>query len=131
MVETEAISLDVPQGYVLGPIVSSLYMLPFGDISSKFKGVSFHFYADDIYLSFKPDENDKVTVLNYLTAIMDWMTDNLLQLNADEVLIVASNSIAPMVAQRIGSLLSTVQSYPGILVLCLTNLCTLIIISNL
>lgn len=44
-------------------------------------------YADDIllYVDFKPDETDKLTVLhNCLMPIKDWMANNVLQLNADK-----------------------------------------------
>ena len=86
-------------------------MLPLGHIISKFKGISYHCYVDiQLYVSFKPDQTDKLTVC--LSAIKDWMTNNFLQLNADktEVLIIASDSIVSKVAQCIGSLSSAVQS---------------------
>ena len=59
------------------------------------------------------DNPDKLSVLhNCLTAIKDWMSNNFLQLNTDktEVLIIASDSIAPKVAKSIGSLSSAVRS---------------------
>lgn len=60
-------------------------------------------------------ETDKLHVLhNCLTAIKDWMANNFLKLNTDktDVLIIASRSIASMVAHCIGSLSSAVQSNP-------------------
>ena len=115
MSETASLSCGVPQGSVLGPILFALYMLPLGQVISKFSDVSYHCYADDIqlYVSFKPDNPDKLSVLhNCLTAIKDWMSNNYLQLNTDktEVLIIASDSIAPKVAKSIGSLSSAVRS---------------------
>lgn len=82
-------------------------------ITRKFKDISYD--ADDIqlYVSFMPDETDKPTAMNsYLTAIKDWMDNNYLQLNTvkTEVFIVAFDRIAPMVAWRIGTLSSPVQS---------------------
>ena len=113
--ESASLSCGVPQGSVLGPILFALYMLPLGQVISKFSDVSYHCYADDIqlYVSFKPDNPDKLSVLhNCLTAIKDWMSNNYLQLNTDktEVLIIASDSIAPKVAKSIGSLSSAVRS---------------------
>ncbi len=84
MSEMAALSCGVPQGSVLGPILFAIYTLPLGHIISKFKGISCHCFADDIqlYVSFKPDDTDKLTVL-YTIAIKDWMA-SFLQLNTDK-----------------------------------------------
>lgn len=68
--------------------------------------LQYHCYADDIQLnvSTKPHETEKLTVLyNGLSAIKDWMANNVLQLNADktEVFIVASDSILVLYLIRI------------------------------
>ena len=50
MSETVALSCGVPQGSVFGSKLFVLYMLPLSHFISKFKGISYHWYADDIQL---------------------------------------------------------------------------------
>ena len=72
--ESASHACGVPQGSVLRPILFALYILPLGQVISKFSDVSYHCYADDIqpYVSFKPNNPDKLSVLhNCLTAIKD------------------------------------------------------------
>ena len=79
----------MPQGSVFGPVLFSLYTCSLGEIMCKYN-VNNHFYADDsqIYVSFKPTQNDADYALNRLesclTEIREWMTDKFLKLNDDK-----------------------------------------------
>ncbi len=64
-------------GSILGPILFSLYMLPFGHISCQFKTVAYHCCADNtqFYVSFKSDDLKNLDSLHcFLTAIKAWMS---------------------------------------------------------
>ena len=84
------ITSGIPQGSVLGPILSTLYMVPLGDICRR-NEIEFHLYADDtqIYIAFKPGvQNSKIDCIARIEKCIEeiniWMSQNLLKLNSDK-----------------------------------------------
>lgn len=89
---THEIKRWVPQGSILGPLLSNLYMLLLGDVIRR-HGTSFHSYADDtqLYIAVSPDDTGPIVILfNCILDIKSWMAVNSLQLNQDktEVLVI-------------------------------------------
>uniref|UniRef100_A0A8C6P7H8 Reverse transcriptase domain-containing protein n=1 Tax=Nothobranchius furzeri TaxID=105023 RepID=A0A8C6P7H8_NOTFU len=104
-----------PQDFVLGPLLFLLYIHPLGQILDPFHNVSYHLYADDIqlYCSFKDSEFYKLSeLLECLSAITSWLEDNFLQLNSEktECLIIAPESMVPLISEKRGHLSSAVKS---------------------
>ena len=66
-ISSKALSMYVvPQGFILGPILFSLYLLPLGNIIKK-HDISFHTDDTPLYLSCKPSE------LSYLHCIIGYL----------------------------------------------------------
>ncbi len=75
MSSSACFSCGIPQGFILGPILFSLYILPLGSIFRKYN-VLFHCYADDtqLYLPLKQKHPNSIApLLCCLEEIKAWM----------------------------------------------------------
>ena len=76
----------VPQGSIRGPLLFSLYTTPLSVI--EYKGIKFHFYADDsqlyVHLSQKNTSAAFEQLNRCLNDVKEWMLTSKLKLNPDK-----------------------------------------------
>ena len=76
-----SVDFGVPQGSILGPLLSSLYVAPLQDIVAA-NNVDSMFYADDsqLYIAINPNYHSPAldTLRNCIDAVINWNTQNML-----------------------------------------------------
>ncbi len=76
----------MPQGFILWPVLFSLYMLPLGSIIAR-HNIAFHCYTDDlqIYLPMRPKYADAAgSLTDCIHDIKLWLEQNFLHLNEEK-----------------------------------------------
>lgn len=94
------LTVDIPQGSVVGPVLYLLYTAPLAEVIQS-HGLDYQMYADDnqLYFSFKTLEVDlaKSKIEECITSICNWINLNELTLNHDktEIMLFHSKFRAP------------------------------------
>ena len=78
----------MPQGFVLGPILFSLYTTPLSKVIQNHPSIGFYFYADDTQLHVHLRHKNVVHAFDRLKSCLDdvkkWLSANKLKLNPDK-----------------------------------------------
>ena len=104
------LSLNVPQGSILGPGEYSDFTEPVGRVI-RAKSVTPHFYADDsqLYVHFDPNNPDAVQeavvkIEQCCKGVKTWMTSNYLKLNDDKTEVIIAGTRAQLQKSNIATL---------------------------
>ena len=121
------ISTGVPQGYILDPLLFSIYINNLVKTSSKF---NYMMYADDTTLYFNLEDFDCRNLDNEINSEIEkinlWLKLNKLSLNADKtkyMIFHTNQRMIPPIALSINSKLRAQVSTFNFLVSCWTRIC--------
>ncbi len=96
----------------MGPLLFNLYIRPLGDIIRK-HNVSFHLYADDtlLYLSLKVGDFIQ-PLLECISDITKWLSNNFLQLNENktEIIVFGSKKTRMNIIEELGNHFPSISS---------------------